>query len=132
MAKVTFTGVDAVLDQMNDLADGVDDACTKAVKNAGQLLAEKLSAAAPERTGQLKASIRAGKVEHDSANGFHSTVMPVGSNDQGRNLAMIGNILEYGRSHQAPNPWFSTTIEANRSAVVSEIEETVRNELKQG
>ena len=132
MAKVTFTGVDAVLDQINGLEDGVDNACIKAVQNAGKTLAEKLSEAAPVRTGALKASIKAGKVEHDSANGFHSTVTPVGNNDQGRNLAMIGNILEYGRSHQAHNPWFSTTIEANRSAVVSEMEDTIRNELKQG
>lgn len=130
MAKVTFTGVDAVLDQVNTLADNVDEACQKAVQNAGWMLAEKLSEAAPERTGQLKKSIRAGKVEHDSVNGYHSTVMPVGNNDQGRNLAMIGNILEYGRSHQAPNPWFSTTIEANRNAVISGIEETIQHELK--
>lgn len=130
MARVTYTGVDAVLDQMNSLADNVEGACQKAVKNASEMLADKLAQAAPVRTGQLQASIRADKVEHDSVNGFHTTVMPVGNNDQGRNLAMIGNILEYGRSNQAPNPWFSTTIEENRSAIVSEMEETIQRELK--
>ena len=76
----------------------------------GKLLAERLAAAAPVDTGALAASIKAGSVDYNAADGYHCEVMPVGEN-HGENLAKIGNILEYGRSNMPARPWFNPTVD---------------------
>ena len=48
-------------------------------EKAAQLLAEKLSAAAPVRTGALAASIKAGAVKYSAADGYYCEVAPTGT-----------------------------------------------------
>lgn len=109
MGTFTTGGIAAELSKFDKLAKGVDEACKKAVKAGGKVLAERLSAAAPVDTGTLAANIKAGTVQYNAADGYHCEVAPVGEN-HGENLAKIGNILEYGRSNMRPRPWFNPTV----------------------
>ena len=110
MGTFSSGGIAAELSKFDKLAKGTDAACRKAVKAGGKLLAERLAAAAPVDTGALAASIKAGSVDYNAADGYHCEVKPVGEN-HGENLAKIGNILEYGRSNMAARPWFNPTID---------------------
>lgn len=109
MGTFSFGGIALQKEKFERLAAASETACKDAVKAGAQLLAEKLSAAAPVRTGALQGSIKAGKVEYNAGDGYHSQVGPVGTN-HGENLAKIGNILEYGRSNMEPRPWFNPTV----------------------
>lgn len=99
MGAFAAGGIAAEMTKFERLARGSEASCKKAVKAGGQLLAEKLSAAAPVRTGALAASIKAGAVKYSAADGYYCEVAPTGTNAEGENLAKIGNILEYGRSN---------------------------------
>ena len=134
MGTFNTGGIAAELERFNGLMKGTDEACMKAVKAGGKVLAKRLQNAAPERTGGLKKSIKAGKVEYSAADGFHCDVGPVGKNERGEPYAKIGNILEYGRSAQARDPgrdinemrakaWFNPA--------VASAENEVKNAMKQ-
>ena len=103
MGTFTTGGIAAELEKFDGLIKGTDEACMKAVKAGGDVLAARLKEAAPVysgsrrdvKPGALRDSIRAGKPNYNAADGFHSKVEPVGK-DHGEPLAKIGNILEYG------------------------------------
>ena len=114
-------GIAAELEKFDGLAKGVDEACERAVQAGGKALAKRLADAAPERSGKLKKSIRAGKVDYNAADGYHCSVGPTGKDERGEQYAKIGNILEYGRSaqHRDPGrdvsamsakPWFNPAV----------------------
>ena len=98
----TTGGIAAEMSRFDKLARGADDACKRAVKAGGKLLAEKLREAAPVDTGALRKSIKAGPVTYNAGDGYCCEVAPVGNHPKtGEPLAKIGNILEYGRSSSA-------------------------------
>ena len=114
-------GIAAELERFDGLAKGVNEACEIAVDAGGKALAKRLTEAAPEKSGGLKRSIKAGKVEYNAADGYHCDVGPTGKNSRGEPYAKIGNILEYGRSaqHRDPGrdvsamsakPWFNPAV----------------------
>lgn len=123
MGAFAAGGIAAEMTKFERLARGSEASCKKAVKAGGQLLAEKLSAAAPVRTGALAASIKAGAVKYSAADGYCCEVAPTGTNAEGENLAKIGNILEYGRSNMPARPWFVPTVDS----AVEEVNSAIRD-----
>ena len=134
MGTFNTTGIASELEKFDMKRKGADKAIEAAVEAGGKMLAKRLQNAAPERTGGLKKSIKAGKVEYNAADGFHCDVGPVGKNERGEPYAKIGNILEYGRSAQARDPgrdinemrgkaWFNPA--------VASAENEVKNAMKQ-
>ncbi len=120
MGAFATGGIAAEMEKFEKLARGSEESCRKAVKAGGKLLAEKLSDAAPVRTGALAASIKAGAVKYSAADGYYCEVAPTGTNAEGENLAKIGNILEYGRSNMPARPWFAPTVD-NAAAEVNNV-----------
>lgn len=111
-------GIAAEMAKFEKLARGSEESCKKAVKAGGKLLAEKLQAAAPVRTGGLAASIKAGAVKYSAADGYHCEVGPgKAKNAEGEYYAKIGNILEYGRSNMPERPWFVPTVDSAEDEV---------------
>lgn len=119
MATINFTGLDGEIKKFTKASVRVEAACERAVKAGAAVLAERLSAAAPVRTGQLAWSIKAGKVSYSPGDGYHCEVAPTGSNKEGESLAKIGNVLEYGRSNMQPRPWFFPTVTQSEGEVVA-------------
>ena len=116
MASFDTGGIAATMARFEKLATGTDEACKKAVRAGGRLLAERLNAAAPVDTGALSRSVKAGTVSWDAGDGYHCTVRPEGEN-HGEPLAKIGNILEYGRSNMPARPWFQPTVDGSEAEV---------------
>lgn len=120
MGSFQCSGIAEVAMRFDKMAKGTENACRQAVQAGARVLRDKLSEAAPVDTGALAASIRAGSVQYSEGDGFHSVVRPSGQN-HGQDLALIGNVLEYGRSNMAPRPWFMNTV---RDAA-GEVEQTM-------
>ena len=121
MGTFNTGGIAAEIKKSDGLAKGTDEACRQAVTAGGKLLAKRLQEAAPERSGGLKRSVKAGKVDYNAADGYHCDVGPTGKNERGEPYAKIGNVLEYGRSQQSRDPgrdinampkkaWFNPTV----------------------
>ena len=125
MANFKTTGAQEVALRFEKLERNADAACRKAVAAGAKVLRDRLSEAAPVRTGALAKSIKAGTVKYTEGDGFVSEVRPVGDN-HGEPLAKIGNILEYGRSNMPPRPWFLPTVDKARD----EVEDAMRAEFK--
>lgn len=123
MGAFAAGGIAAEMAKFEKMMHGSEASCKKAVKAGGELLAEKLSAAAPVRTGALAASIKAGAVKYSAADGYYCEVAPTGTNAEGENLAKIGNILEYGRSNMPARPWFVPTVDN----AVEEVNSAIRD-----
>ncbi|MDO4837855.1 MAG: HK97 gp10 family phage protein [Clostridia bacterium] len=123
MGAFATGGIAAEMEKFEKLARGSEESCRKAVKAGGKLLAEKLSDAAPIRTGGLAASIKAGAVKYSAADGYYCEVAPTGTNADGENYAKIGNILEYGRSNMPARPWFAPTVDN----AADEVNSTIRD-----
>ena len=138
MGTFNTGGIAAELAKFDGLVKGCDDACQKAVKAGGAVLARRLSQAAPVYEGSrrdvtpgaLRDSVKAGAVAYDAANGYHSDVGPVGK-DHGEPLAKIGNILEYGRSNMPARPWFASTV-AGAEAEVTQAMQTAFEAAQKG
>lgn len=129
MGTFSCSGIGAELDKFDLKRRGADEAIEKAVKAGGKVLAKRLQEAAPERSGGLKQSIKASKVEYNAADGFHCNVGPEGKDAHGEPYAKIGNILEYGRSarsvdpgrditEMSPKAWFVPAVNSAESEVV--------------
>lgn len=126
-----ISGMDATIAQFRKLANNSEEACKRAVKAGGKVLAEKLKGTAPVRTGELRDSIKAGAVKYSAADGFYTEVKPVGNHSvTGEPLAKIGNILEYGRSYgstqKAGLGWFHPTVKSAESEVLKAMDEEFR------
>lgn len=122
-------GIAAEMARFERLGKNIGPAAQKAVKAGGKLLAERLSEAAPRDTGALAASIKAGSVSYNAADGYHCQVAPTGEN-HGESLAKIGNILEYGRSNMAPRPWFNPTVQSASGEVIAAMQSVIDAEQK--
>ena len=129
MGTFSCSGIGAELEKFDLKRRGADEAISKAVKAGGQVLAKELQEAAPVRSGGLKRSIKATKVEYNAADGYHCNVGPQGKDEHGVPYAKIGNILEYGRSAQKREPgrdvtampkkaWFVPTVNSAENEVV--------------
>jgi len=131
MAKFECHGIEAQISRFDGLAAGTEDACRKAVKAGGKLLAERLMDAAPVRTGGLQESIKAGKVDYSPGDGYYAEVKPQGKDGRGEPYAKIGNILEYGHGRVPPRPWFLPTVARSEAEVTQAMREAFA-EAQQG
>lgn len=127
MATITITGIDEALARLGKMTAAMEPAFEKAAKAGGQLMAEKISAGAPRRTGGVAGSIQPGKVQHTVGDGFHSEVKPEGTDPHGEPYAKIVNILEYSATRG--HPFFYATVDASGGEVRGMMADMVRREL---
>ena len=101
--------------QFEQLAASSEGRCKKAVKAGAKVVVEHLKEAAPVDTGELRESIKAGAVKYSAADGYYCEIGPAGNDSKtGESLAMVGNVLEYGRSYgktkMPAKAWFHPTV----------------------
>lgn len=138
MASFSTGGISVQIEMLKKLENRADDVCKAAVKAGADVLVRRLKEAAPVhqgnrkdvKPGQLRDSIKAGKVEWSATDGYSCDVGPKGDDIHGQSLAKIGNVLEYGRSNMPARPWFVPTVKAAepevKAAMQKVIEEAVR------
>lgn len=129
MATITITGIDEALARFEKLGAAAEDAFRAAAKAGGELMAEKISAAAPVRTGGLSKSIKASSPKHTVGDGFYTEVKPTGSDSHGESYAKIANIIEYGRKYASPQPFFYPTVDSASGEVNALMAGIVKKEL---
>ena len=126
-------GIAAEMAKFDKIANGIGPACEKAVAAGGKMLAERLRAAAPVRTGGLAKSIKSMPVRYNAADGYISEVAPQKKQPgTGEPYAKIGNILEYGRSNMPPRPWFEPTVKASEDEVIAAMKEIIDANVQGG
>ncbi len=115
--------------QLADIANELDTRAPRAVQAGAEIVSEALRASAPVRTGGLSESVRPHAVKHNNAeDGWTCEVYPDGTNEEGERYALIGFVLEYGRSNMAARPWFRNTVED----VAGEVQDAMASALQLG
>ena len=127
MATITIVGMDQAFERIEKMTQAMEPVFEKAAGAGGKLMAERVSEAAPRRTGGLSKSVRAGTVKHTIAEGFHSTVEMVGSDPHGEPYAKIANILEYSATRG--RPFFYAAADAATDEVRALMAGIIREEL---
>ena len=136
MARITCkgAGIDGIARQLQRMGKNVEPACEKAVHEGGKLLAEKLKAACPVKTGTLQKGIKAEKPKVDYGGGVYCLVHPTG-NQHGERNGAIAFYVEYGHGEgetKKPHPWWFPTIALSKDAVAAKVRETFFKEIEKG
>ena len=127
MATITITGVEDVLGKFEKMTAAMEPAFAAAAQAGGELMAERIKASAPVRTGGVSKSIKAGAPKHSMGDGFYSTVEPTGSDSHGESYAKIVNILEYSATRG--HPFFYSAVDAASGEVQGKMASMVREAL---
>lgn len=127
MATISITGIEGVMARFEKLSAAAEPAFQAAAKAGGELMAAKISQAAPVRTGGVSKSIKASAPKHNMGDGFYSEVKPMGSDGHGESYAKIVNILEYSRTRS--RPFFYSAVDASTGEVNAAMAGIVRDLL---
>ena len=127
MATIMITGIDEAMARLERMGAEAEPAFMAAAQAGGQLMAEKISAGAPRRTGGVAGSIKSGSPKHTMGDGFHCEVKPEGSDSHGEPYAKIVNILEYSATRG--HPFFYAEADAAAGEVRAVMTDMVREKL---
>lgn len=118
MAKISFD-LGSVQDALARLGN-IDEPAPRMLKSAGPIIAatlkEKLGP--HRRTGGLIRSVRPGKPKKGKNGGWYLTVGFYGKDTDGRSNAVKAAGLEYGNSHQQPEPFLDAAVRSCEEIVV--------------
>lgn len=102
----------------------IDEVAPRMLKSAGPIVAEtiKEKLASHRRTGGLIRSVKAGKPKEGKNGGWYLKVGFSGKDDDGHQNAAKAAGLEYGNSHQQPEPFLDAAARDCEEAVVDNMQ----------
>lgn len=152
MAKFTTTGVEDFLRALDSWGDDAVKAIP-AVLNAGaDIVQERMgnSAAWSDKTGELRSSLKRTKPKR-AGSATYIDIYPSGLSSDGKSLAEIGFVLEYGRGvstftrvtkngvtktyvspEMAPHPWVRPAIEDNPGEIIGAMQKKWEDVMDRG
>lgn len=104
MARLTFQGLDAVMDELTRRENGASEVIGQMLEAGAAEMVQAWKDAAPVRTGGLQKSIKASKITKD-ADGGNAVISPKGTNKYGYRYGEIAFILHYGTSRINASRW---------------------------
>lgn len=123
--EVKFEGMQELLNKVEELGKKGSNIEGKALKKAGEFLAEEMKneiiSRGLVRTGKLRDSIDVSRIKTKQGQKY----VEVGPNKETNWRAKF---IEFGTSKMRANPFMSPTFEKNKE----EIQEIIKNELKKG
>ena len=141
MAKSTMKMPDDFLDKISRLEKKTDEIVPKVLK-AGAEVAEKAIKENLERvvgkdtkhksqsTGQLVVALGTTKARLDREGNYDVKIGFAENRTDGKSNAMIANILEYGKSDQAPKPFLKPAKSQSRKGTIDAMVKKLEEELE--
>lgn len=125
-ANMEMTGLNELIDRLEELGQNVDAATDAGLKKAAVLvLADaKQTSAFKDKTGKLRKSMKITGVKKNSKSGDrYLLVGTFGEN------AFYGRYVEYGTSKMDPHPFLHPALERNRDAAVEIIKQSLQEAI---
>ncbi len=139
MAKISIRMPTAFMDQLAKASEKIETAIPKALEAGGKVVFEKmksnLSSAIGRNTknksrssGKLLAALGVSPVKVNDGGNYDVKV----GFSEGRgnvNIAMLANLLEYGKHGQPPKPFLKQTKSSSRKPCIGEMQRVLKEEL---
>ncbi|WP_196007900.1 HK97-gp10 family putative phage morphogenesis protein [Clostridium tyrobutyricum] len=126
MANIELTGVDEILNRLQQIGSNVGRLENKALKNAAEPVLEDAKANVPVRTGRLKKGLKITNVKKKE--GIKYILVGV---DRGDNSEIFyGKFIEFGTSKRTAHPFLQPAYEKNKNTIKEIIAETLKGGLK--
>jgi HK97 gp10 family phage protein len=109
----TLTGLSAYIEEISSAGLNVDEAVQDVMVEAGAEVRDAMTAAVPVDTGNLQSHI---SVEGPKQEGNFSYV-EVGVMNADKDTAIYGNVIEYGSTRQAAQPYIRPTLKSKKSVI---------------
>lgn len=141
MAKCTVNMPDDFLLKLSRLSEKTDEIVEKILQAGGQVVLDKTKSnlesvigkdtKTPSRsTGELASALGLSSVKIDRDGNSNIKVGFAEPRKSGNSNAMIANILEYGKSNQAPKPFLKPAKNATKNQVKDVMIKTLDEEIK--
>ncbi|KOF56120.1 phage protein, HK97 gp10 family [Clostridium sp. DMHC 10] len=126
MAEIELTGVDEILNRLQQMGENVVRLENKALKNAAEPVLEDAKANVPIRTGKLKEGLKIGKIKNKDGVKYILVGVDRGDNSE----IFYGKFIEFGTSKRAAHPFLQPAYEKNKNRIKEIIAATLKEGLK--
>jgi len=124
VADIELTGVDEILNKLQQMGANISRLENKALRNAAEPVLEDAKANVPVRTGKLKKGLKITNVKKKE--GIKYILVGV---DRGDNSEIFySKFIEFGTSKMSARPFLQPAYEKNKD----NIQKTIANTLKEG
>nr|WP_269144114.1 HK97-gp10 family putative phage morphogenesis protein [Clostridium guangxiense] len=126
VAEIELTGVDEILNRLQQMGENVGRLENKALKNAAGPVLEDAKANVPIRTGKLKEGLKIGKIKNKDGVKYILVGVDRGDNSE----IFYGKFIEFGTSKRAAHPFLQPAYEKNKNRIKEIIAATLKEGLK--
>ncbi|WP_411679850.1 HK97-gp10 family putative phage morphogenesis protein [Clostridium thailandense] len=126
MASIELTGVDEILNKLQQMGANVGRLENKALKNAAEPVLEDAKANVPVRTGKLKKGLKITNVKKKDGMKYILVGVDRGDNSE----VFYGKFIEFGTSKMTARPFLQPAYEKNKNKIQKAIAETLKEGLK--
>ena len=126
MANIELTGVDEILNRLQQIGANVGKLENKALKNAAEPVLEDAKVNVPVRTGKLKKGLKITNIKKKEGIKYILVGVDKGDNSE----AFYGKFVEFGTSKRVAHPFLQPAYEKNKNTIKEIIAETLKEGLK--
>ncbi len=128
MADIELTGVDEILNKLQQIGTNISRLENKALKNAAEPVLEdaKATNAFNDRSGRLRKGLKISNVKNKEGTKY----ILVGVDKSDNSKIFYGKLLEFGTSKMSARPFLQPAYEKNKDNIQKTIAETLKEGLK--
>lgn len=128
MADIELTGVDEILNKLQQIGTNISRLENKALKNAAEPVLEdaKATNAFNDRSGRLRKGLKISNIKNKE--GVKYILVGVDKSDNSK--IFYGKFLEFGTSKISARPFLQPAYEKNKDYIEKTIAETLKEGLK--
>lgn len=128
MADIELTGVDEILNKLQQIGTNISRLENKALKNAAEPVLEdaKATNAFNDRTGKLRKGLKISNIK--KLDGIKYVLVGVDKSDNSK--IYYGKFLEFGTSKMPAKPFLQPAYEKNKDTIEKTIAETLKEGLR--
>lgn len=126
MDNIELSGVDEILNRLQQIGANVSRLENQALRNAAEPVLEDAKANAPVRTGKLKEGLKISSIKIKE--GMKYVLVGVDKSDNSK--IFYSKFIEFGTTKMSARPFLGPAYEKNRREIIEEIKNTLREGLK--
>jgi len=126
VANIELTGVDEIINKLQQIGSNVGRLENKALKNAAEPVLEDAKANVPVRTGKLKKALKITNVKKKEGVKYILVGVDKGDNSE----IFYGKFVEFGTSKRTAHPFLQPAYEKNKDDIKRIIAQTLKEGLK--
>lgn len=140
MAKATIKMPEVFLSKLSALGEKTDEAIPRILQIGGKIVLEAVrdsltdvigngTAQKSRSTGELLGSLGVSPAKLDKDGNYNVKIGFSEPRSDGKSNAMIANVLEYGKSGQAPKPFLAAAKAASKAPAIAAMKSALEEEL---